>query len=240
MSPSLALAPACPSRCSALTRLPRRLVRPTPRRSSSTAFARAHVSTSSRRWSRGLDGRRSPVRPRQGRPARHRVPRRAQAIPSSAAAVNLWVSAIDSIAGVITLSERVYRRSARSLAPVHRGALRPGGRARCRGAVDDAVGPPRAHASAHLARRSRREGGVGEPGGRPRARRVGPGARQVGALIAGAEPPPSLATAGARESSPPSPPGRSPARPHPDRVGSGAGCARASESAHRHRSVPAP
>ena len=56
---------------------------------------------------RRFDGGRLRCDRAKRRPAGHRVPRRGQAMPSSAAAVNLWVSAIDSSAGVITLSAPV-------------------------------------------------------------------------------------------------------------------------------------
>ena len=85
--------------------------------------------------------------------ARHRVPRHRSSDPELGGAVNLWMSAIDSIAGVMTLSAGVTADQLDSWRPASRSRY---GRvdAQVQGvAVDDAVGPSRADAPAHLARR---------------------------------------------------------------------------------------
>ena len=239
MSPSPRLAPASPSRCfGAPIPLPHRPSGATPRRSSSTAFARAHVSTSSPRWSAASTAAVC------GATARRPTRTSPSAAPCSrirelGGSVNLWVSALDSVAGVITLSSGVSADQLDRWRQSIERALRSRGCARAGVAVDDAVGPPGSHASAHVARRPRREGGVGEPGGRPRARRMGP-AR--GSRRAHSRPEP-------RQASLPQAHEKAPLRvlqhvvPHHRTLiaqRSGAGCAPGSGSAHRHRVRPRP
>ena len=123
--------------------------------------------------------RRSPaLRSRQDRTRRCRECRGSVSDSAARRSVNLWVSAIDSAAGVITLSAAVDSSALGALAPRSGAALRPG-RGRSAGrSVDDAVGAPRPDAPAHLAHGARGAHRVGEPGRRPRARCLGSGSQR--------------------------------------------------------------
>ena len=142
-------------------------------RSSSMASARAPGSTSSRRSCAGTRWRAAALRPRQGRPPGHRVPRGRFTDPELGGPVNLWVSAIDSVASVITLSSSVGARISST------AGARPSSSATA-GSTRQVQGSQwmmqwvrqRPHAAAHLAHRARREDGLGEPGGWTRPRRV--------------------------------------------------------------------
>ena len=123
-------------------------------------------------------------------------------------AVKVWVSAIDSVAGVITISGGVNGELLdrwRSRIEARYGRVG----ARAQGSQWMMQWPD---APSHLANRSGRTHGVRQPGGRPGVGRLGTGAR--GGLTV-AEP----------ESSPPSPPGGSRALPRRLRASRAAGSA---------------
>ena len=61
--------------------------------------------------------------------------------PDLGGTVTLWISAIDSVAGIITISAEPRLESARPLAGGDRRELRPGRRPRAGCTVDDAMGP---------------------------------------------------------------------------------------------------